>query len=71
MFHDAIIGVLAHSMSCNIYQNILHTSCCGTLCVMSDIMDTESSIFLTAVFFNIVQYMEELRLLYKYSHSFT
>jgi hypothetical protein len=38
---------------------------------MSDIMDTESSIFLTAVFFNIVQYMEELRLLYKYSHSFT
>jgi hypothetical protein len=41
MFHDAIIGVLGHSMICNIYQNILHTSCSGTLCVvMSDIMDT-------------------------------
>ena len=54
MFHDVIMGVLGHSMTCNIYWNILHTSCCGTLYVMSYIMDTESCIFLTAVFFNIV-----------------
>jgi hypothetical protein len=71
MFHYAIIEVLGHSMTCKIYQNILHTSCCGTSCVISDIMGTESCIFFTAVFFNIVQYMEELRLLYKYNHSCT
>jgi hypothetical protein len=54
IFHDAIIGILGHSMTHNIDWNILHTSCCGTCCIMSDIIDIESYIFLTAMFFNIV-----------------
>jgi hypothetical protein len=46
MFHDAIIGILGHSLTRNIDRNILYTSCCGACCVMSDIMDAENYIFL-------------------------